>query len=351
MLFVFTETPSIVGYIHAVSVVKLSKDTKRKYFNCVIQTEKEVRRAVSFLPTLRGQLKTFQQTRAALKIERFSTTRDDSLLFSHDTKFSLKTDGLHFECDANLSPEGEVSSLKSLDNFVPEQIVSVRAQVVTVGGSKKIHSHKQGTLQRQEVLLRDTTASIKLVLWEDNIDALDVNTTYLLENIKVKSLRGVKYLNTAKDVEFLYHEVAAFTDPLFEVDDLLDDYSLQTYEANIVGIQQISRTLGCLGCKKRVVPQNDNILGDCEGCHLTQLVGSCELQYYLRLVVKDIATENIRRVTVFTREARELMQSLRLKTSQLTDAEVTSALLSSNATFSITVDPQTFKVESLELVM
>ena len=51
------------------------------------------------------------------------------------------------------------------------KLVSLKAQVVKVSNVKQVPIKNQGTLKKQEVIFRDTTSSIKLILWKDNIES------------------------------------------------------------------------------------------------------------------------------------------------------------------------------------
>lgn len=78
-----------------------------------------------------------------------------------------------------------VMPLSSLSKLAKEQLITVRAQVFHTGGVKRINSEMKGKLSKQKVVIRDTTSSAKLTLWEDYVNCLELNKTYLLKNIRV----------------------------------------------------------------------------------------------------------------------------------------------------------------------
>ena len=57
-------------------------------------------------------------------------------------------------------------------------------------------------MRKQEVILRNPSGTIKLVLWEQYVDLLVPSQTYNLENLKVKVYNDQRYLNTPRDEEF-----------------------------------------------------------------------------------------------------------------------------------------------------
>ena len=83
-------------------------------------------------------------------------------------------------------------SISSLNDLAGEQLVTLKAQVAQISGVKRIETQHQGRLNKQEVILRDVTGSIKAILWESSVDTLKENTTYILKNLKNKNIQGRK---------------------------------------------------------------------------------------------------------------------------------------------------------------
>lgn len=129
-----------------------------------------------------------------------------------------------------------------------------------MSGVKKIPTLRQGVLSKQEVTIRDPTSSIKVILWESWVNSLQSNTTYLLQNLKVKTNKHERYLNTAKDEKCLFQEAEPFQVPLAEVDPTTETASIT---GKIVAVQQATNTIACITCNKNVVPFPDDTLGEC----------------------------------------------------------------------------------------
>ena len=53
------------------------------------------------------------------------------------------------------------------------------------------------TLQKVDAIIADQTASIKLVLWENNFTLVE-NKTYAIKNVTVHTFSDSKYLTTTK---------------------------------------------------------------------------------------------------------------------------------------------------------
>ena len=67
-------------------------------------------------------------------------------------------------------------NIAQLTHIASEQLVTVKAKVHSLGSVKKL-STKKGLLRKQEAILVDWSASIKLFLWENHTDTVEVGNT------------------------------------------------------------------------------------------------------------------------------------------------------------------------------
>lgn len=86
-------------------------------------------------------------------------------------------------------------------------------------------------------MLRDPSGTIKLVLWQQYVNTLIVNTTYVLQNMRLKVYNDERYLNTPKNEEFKPTQVEAFEQPLPEPEHVIDTPSIS---GKIVGIKDVT---------------------------------------------------------------------------------------------------------------
>ena len=83
-----------------------------------------------------------------------------------------------FDISADLSQGVDaVMPLSAIPKLAKEQLISVKAHVYHICGVKHINSEAKGKLMKQEVIIRDTTSSTKLTLWEDYVNCLELNET------------------------------------------------------------------------------------------------------------------------------------------------------------------------------
>ena len=119
-----------------------------------------------FLTTEAPEIKMFQNTKSAVKILHFTTSKTDNIILNHQSEVmpNEKTSGFNYSDD--LMPSGLVTSISALNNAASEELISIKAQVVNISAVKIVKTQYQGTLKKQDVLIGDTTSSIKMILWE-----------------------------------------------------------------------------------------------------------------------------------------------------------------------------------------
>jgi replication factor A1 len=77
--------------------------------------------------------------------------------------------------------------------------VTVEANVVEKGETREVRSrYKDETYNVADVVVADETASIKLTLWNEQIDQVEVGNKIKIENGYVTSFKGEIQLNVGK---------------------------------------------------------------------------------------------------------------------------------------------------------
>ena len=357
VLFTDLATPTvpeeIICYIHGLSPVKNANNSDKKYFNCTLQCKDGVRRAVCFSQQKHPEIKTFQNTKCAVKILHYSTSKTDDIILNHQSKIIPNEATTEFNYSADLIPSGVITSISALNNVASEQLISIKAEVVNISAVKVVRTQYQGTLKKQEVLIRDTTSSMKLILWESYTETLTLNTTYLFKNLKVKVSRNERYLNTAKDVPFQFTETSPFIEPLVDVNAELASMVASTINGKIIGFLQINNSIGCISCKKKVVPNSDNKdLGKCEDCSLIQIISSCATQWFMRILVQSSTNPSEqRKLTLYNKQVEELVahMNLNLDLNNVSETDITFAILKRNIQLKITYDSHSNKVQTVAI--
>ena len=77
--------------------------------------------------------------------------------------------------------------------------ITVEAKVIEKGEPRQVRSrYKDETYMVADAIVADETGSIKLTLWNEQIDQVEVNNTVKIENGYVTSFKGEIQLNVGK---------------------------------------------------------------------------------------------------------------------------------------------------------
>ena len=208
-----SDADNIKCYVHAVSPVKKSTKSNCRYFNFILQGKDNTARGVCFAPAKHSELSTLQKTKSPVKVCNYSQSNDD-VIFNHVTKLTpLDGEDIDFPYSESISITGMIKNIASCYELASEQLLSIKAEVAVVLAVKKIHMQHQGTLEKQEIILRDNTGCIKGVLWGAHVYTLDQKSTYIFTNFKVMVFKGERYFNTPKGENFETKETTAFDQP------------------------------------------------------------------------------------------------------------------------------------------
>ena len=343
--------PEITCYIQSVSPIKNTSSNKRKYFDFSLQTRDEPMRALCFLSDKQPEVKTLEQVKSPVKIQNYDRQYQDVLITKHTKIVPLEKDNINFAHSPMCNTDGLLENISSLQKVAAEQVVSVKAEVVKMSGCKTIQTQRYGSLKKQEIIIRDNTSSTKVVLWQEYCDCLELNKTYLLNNLRVKVTKTDKYLNTAKTEKFSFKETEPFSEPLIDVNADLASMEGTTINGKVIGVLQITSSVSCISCKKKVIRHKDSDeLGQCEDCKLIQILSSCGTQWYMRILVQSSTnpTEH-RKLTMFHQQIQDFMahMNLTLDLNSVTQSELTVAILKANKVINITYDSLSNKVQAI----
>ena len=146
-----------------------------------------------------------------------------------------------------------VISLLSLNQVSSEQLVTLKVKVAKVTGLKKITTlrNPNSQLMKQELVVVDPTASVKVIPWEQFVDCRKEGQTYVFKNLRLKrENNGSMYLNTPKSNEFFFEEWQEFAETV--VADVRLVSSVEVC-ASIIGMESISTYQAYLKCGKKAL--------------------------------------------------------------------------------------------------
>ena len=260
-------------YLHNVSQLKTATKSKRKYFNCIVQCDNKPVRGVCFSPEKRGEMQAVANAKSPVKIKNFKRANDGDnsvTITKYTTITPVEQRDINFAFSEELykSAAGEPVKISSISNLVSEQLITIKAKVLKVSG-EKIQATRFGRLRKQDVIVADPTGYIKLVLWGDFVNTLDVDHTYVLKNVRIKCTKFENYLNTPKNEDFVAVDSTAFDVPVAEYEHEID--TTKEVMAKILGVRQASKILSCNGCTRRTIEFVSPNKAVCTFCKLQQV--------------------------------------------------------------------------------
>ena len=138
-----------------------------------------------------------------------------------------------------------------------------------------------GGKRKRDVVVGDSTGTSKVTLWEEHVDAMDVETRYRLEKFVVREYASQKYLSMSRS-----GSVIVVIDDIGDVETVTYGTSAVTIcNPEIIGVPQLDIYKACLRCKARVEPLTPP-LGRCSkaGCLMMQRYDRCVNQLSTKLV-------------------------------------------------------------------
>ena len=179
------------------------------------------------------------------------------------------------------------------------QLVNVKALVRQVGGSKVVSKLSGEKLKKQEAVLVDPFGCVKIVLWENFVDSIECDQTYLFRNLHLKKdhYSSEIYVNTAMyGTEIL--PTLPFDLPLAEesATQLTVFYQTQI-PAEIIGISNLTNHYTCKACNKGLEEKGN--FGKCTSCNLTQKLVNTNRRWSAKLFIQVTNEAKTLHVTLY----------------------------------------------------
>ncbi len=151
-------------------------------------------------------------------------------------------------------------------------VVNVCGRITLQGPIQTIMS-KGKALRKQEAVLTDNSATIRLVLWENDISKVSSESTYDISKVVLKEYEKAKYLtlNKSSTIKISQKSISRLDTPSTEV---LPNTQCVTFPAN--GVLSLQRFSSCLRCQSKLVPNASKKTVKCTECGLGQLQASCQ---------------------------------------------------------------------------
>lgn len=285
------------GYIHDVSDVNMAK-TGTRYFHFKVQENaSEFTRVACFSPEKRKILKDKEQSKDAARLLNLSPQKRK---FEPDTKeyimnkYSRVLDGKSVSF-AWKSAEVMTNPV-SLCEIVQKgngNILSVKARVVSISKSECVYSSvMEKELKKCDIVVADGTGAMSVCLWEDLIDQVKEESSYLFTNLKVSFFK-TQYLNsTMKSViNVLNEEIVLSKETKDDLELLLKSKESRAVQFNgKILSAEVTKSYICINCKNRVYHENvddSKVVVKCPSCNLSTLKRNMTTHVTANVIIED----------------------------------------------------------------
>ena len=118
----------------------------------------------SFLKGVEFLVLASEQVKSPAKIQNHDRQKQGVLITKYARIVSLEKVYVNCPHTPIANADGLLGNISSQQKVAAEQVVSNKAEV-RMSGWKTIHTQRYGSLKKQEVIVRDTTSSVKVILW------------------------------------------------------------------------------------------------------------------------------------------------------------------------------------------
>lgn len=139
------------------------------------------------------------ETKSPIKLRKYHfNKRFNNIVINKNTVIQNHNKPLEFKPSETL--QTQLITINTINSISPQQLVPIKAKVTQLTGPKALQPEK-ATLQKSSAVLVDPTGYIRVVFWEECINCIENDATYIFNNLKAKedNYTREKYVNTAKE--------------------------------------------------------------------------------------------------------------------------------------------------------
>lgn len=253
----------------------------KSYFECQFADETSTVRMVGFDTAQQQKMAEHQEQQQTISVDNCEIKKSrygDSMevLLKQSTAVECSPRKLASVCN-------NYADIITLDEFfsMPDyKGITIIIKVVKI--SPKIEV-KPG-LEKQDIVVADATGSARLTLWQRDIDILEVNESYELQNVTVRSYNDKKYL-TPPRLGFKFRGVSDIGD-IADVEETVAEEKYKLNDATVALVTNFSIGKVCIVCKGKVEITSYRI-GKCSKCSASQRLDKCAVQVSATLLISS----------------------------------------------------------------
>ena len=282
----------IIGYVHTLSPVKRIKSNSFDYSTLTIQTsQQEIKEALLYSSGKRGILSKSGESRTPVKIQNYIFTADGKKLIINDMcKLSVPDQSEYaFQFNENASlicPQVLISDV--FEKYQDWDVVGIIAKVVQILPKKTVQAgDKNGELRLAEAILCDSSGCIRLDVWQENIEKINVGSVYEMRPLQVRTWSRQKKLVTMMHSRFtaVVNEVLQNLTMNDDPNESLGPTSAVITVSEISSVEKVEKICCCMNCRKPIMQTSATLFARCDRCGHTMRVRDCSKDFRVKFVV------------------------------------------------------------------
>ena len=257
--------------------MKLSR-SNNDYFDVTLQTKDKTLRGISFSPEKMKIMKSRYESSSPIKLTSYAIKRnrytdEDEVHINKRTKITdPATTELDFDIKQVKSDE-DLATLTTVNDIIEHNTKSSKVNIsgrVSFDASPETIQANGKTLQKLETVLTDETGSIRLVLWEKDIDRVQNGLTYKITQALVKNFNSNKYITLNRQSLIAEAQIT-----IQRSDEQLLDNQLNTVSCPVDGVEKVTTYLSCRKCSAAFPLNVEKRILHCANCGCAQLKDKC----------------------------------------------------------------------------
>ena len=280
---------SLIGYVHRMSPLKRNKRDTIDYSTLRLQTEEDdLQDVLCYSKAKRVLLMTSMNSRTPVRIDRFAKSQDGLKVIINDMTSVSIPNQTEYSFQYVEQHETITNVEMILKERNPNDWVTIRGKVVKLWAVTKVGRSMQMSLRKGA--FADSTGTIQLQIWEDNIAEIQEGNFYMLSQVRVGIWDGQKYVGTTKQsiITLCNEDQASLTNiDTREVDEALHSANECVIEVEHFDcVESVDTYKECHNkrCSKRIIKASSNLIIHCDQCGHSMRASDCKTNICAKVV-------------------------------------------------------------------
>ena len=201
--------------------------------------------------------------------------------------------------------------------------VTVTAKVMWKSESEVIFSTKMNKdLKKCDIVVADSTGVISVTLFEDVVDHVEVEKSYVLDDFKVAYFRKTCLNSTPSSTITPHEDIEVNSEIEKAAEEIIPkQYKFESVTGTVVAVEA-KKLFTCLNCKAKISDVEDTVVVVCPACKLTIRKSKMQVSVNAKIVISGDDNEVIGRFKATTAALNSMVKSLAGSENYNIDAEI-----------------------------